>query len=147
MTDHRLTGGCHCGRVGLTFMPQLAPSALPLRRCGCSFCTKHGAVYTSDPGGRLVIEVTGERALQRYRFATRTGEFLLCRDCGVLLAVLCEIDGHAYAALNANVLEPAIANPIQAVDFEGESLPARLARRQRNWIAEVEVIVGAQARL
>src|SRR5579859_2220723 len=50
-----LRGGCHCGNLGVVLETERDPRALPLRACQCSFCRRHGAVTTADPGGLLRI--------------------------------------------------------------------------------------------
>ena len=47
----RLTGGCHCGNLRLTFETQRDPGELVVRACSCSFCRRH-ACARSDPAGR-----------------------------------------------------------------------------------------------
>lgn len=76
---HSHRGACHCGNLRWTLTTTLAPSALPARACQCSFCRCHGALSTSDPAGRLRFEVDDAALLLRYRFATRSADFLICR--------------------------------------------------------------------
>jgi hypothetical protein len=58
--------------------------------------------------------------------------------------VTSEIADHLYAVVNVNVLE----NVDQAwlrratANFEGEDVESRLARRRRNWIADVRIAEG-----
>lgn len=87
-------GGCHCGNIRYSFQTTVPVAELPLRACACSFCTRHGARYTSDPGGKLMIDIAEDGVLSRYRFATQTAEFLVCTRCGVMSAVLARIDGR-----------------------------------------------------
>lgn len=73
-----LEGGCHCGNINYRFGATVPVAELPVCACACGFCTKHGARYTSDPDGKLVIDIADEGAVSRYRFATQTAEFLVC---------------------------------------------------------------------
>ncbi len=128
-----LTGSCHCGNLSLELHG--ADTDLAARACTCSFCVARRARWISVPGGEVVLAVTDESATQRYRFGTRTADFVLCRNCGVHLAATCEIDGALYAVINLDC----IASLRDAVDdaapisFDGEQVDDRLARRQRTW--------------
>jgi hypothetical protein len=134
-----IQGCCHCGNVrfDLDWTPE--PLAVPARACGCTFCRKHGGVWTSCPTGRLVIDVADPSRVIRYTFGTKTADFHVCSACGVVPVVTSEIDSRTYAVVNVNTFEgvdPALLRRATA-DFEGEDETARLARRARNWIADV----------
>ena len=49
----RITGSCHCGNISFVLDWQPEPTEIPARACSCSFCTKHGGVWTSHPGAVL----------------------------------------------------------------------------------------------
>ena len=140
-----IAGSCHCRNItfALTWNPD--PAKIPVRACSCSFCTRHGGVWTSNPQGALRIVVAKASLVSRYSFETRTAEFLVCSSCGVVPAVLSSIDGRLYAIVNANAfenVEPALLQRA-AASFEGETEAARLQRRTRNWIADVEYVESA----
>jgi hypothetical protein len=132
-----LRGSCHCGAVEITYS---TAKPLPLRRCGCGFCRRHGSVYTTDPAGHLTVKAA-RQALGRYRFGHRTADFLLCAHCGVLVAVTAEIDGTLRGVVNLAVMEPRpdLPSDIPVMDVEGESEDDRINRRRRNWIGHVEI--------
>ena len=44
-------GRCHCGAIGFEYRTAKPVGEWPVRACQCSFCLKHGAIYTSDPAG------------------------------------------------------------------------------------------------
>ena len=136
-----LSGKCHCGNIGLDLEWEGDPPRIPARACGCSFCVKHGGVWTSNPKARLAIGIRERSLVTTYAFGTRTATFHLCVRCGVVPFVTCEMDGRVYAVVNVNTLEnvePAWLDRAPA-SFEGEDLASRLARRKRNWIAEVRI--------
>jgi hypothetical protein len=135
-----LTGGCHCGGVTVAFETSIDPRTIPLRACQCSFCRRHGAVTTSDPAGRLVVEERAPQRLQRYRFALGITDFLICRACGNYVAAIMEIEGRSIGVLNVNVLDErgAFARPPSPVEYGGERVEERAARRAKGWMA-VEV--------
>jgi hypothetical protein len=79
------SGQCHCGKLKASFVTQKTPQALGVRTCQCDFCRRHGAVNISDPDGEVTLDCApGD--LERYRFALRTADFLLCKTCGVYIA-------------------------------------------------------------
>ncbi|HTP40751.1 MAG TPA: hypothetical protein VMI92_14390 [Steroidobacteraceae bacterium] len=135
-----LHGSCHCGNLKFTLDWQSDPVVIVARACGCSFCRKHGGVWTADPAGKLQVLVRDASALRNYRFGTRTADFHLCTGCGIVPVVTSRIDDRLYAVVNVNALDdldPALLSHAVA-NFDGEGLDSRLARRQRHWIGHVE---------
>lgn len=132
-------GSCHCGnlRFRLDWRPE--PSAIPARACSCSFCVKHGGVWTSCPDGALVVEVRDPMHHSRYRFGTRTADFHVCTTCGAVPVVTSEIDGHLHAVVNVNAMEGVAPELLQraTVSFDDEETSSRLERRKKRWIADV----------
>ncbi|HEX6734582.1 MAG TPA: hypothetical protein VF096_07195 [Azonexus sp.] len=139
-----IPGRCHCGNISFTLNWTPGPAGIPARACGCSFCTKHGAVWTTSPAAELRVRVTEPALVSRYAFATETAEFHICTRCGVVPLVTSRIAGRLYAVVNVHALEgldPALLRHA-AVDFDGEDVASRLARRQRHWIGDVEYAEG-----
>jgi hypothetical protein len=137
----RIDGGCHCKNIVFELdWPGAAPDVVA-RACGCSFCIKHGGVWTSNPGAKLSVVVREPGAASKYAFGTETATFHVCSRCGAVPIVTSEIASRLYAVVNVNTFEN--LDPVrlrrQAADFEGEDLQSRLARRQRNWIADVRI--------
>ncbi|TLY80920.1 MAG: hypothetical protein E6K41_08885 [Gammaproteobacteria bacterium] len=120
------------------------PAEIPARACSCSFCLKHGGLWTSCPTGSLRITIRQPALVSRYSFGTRTAEFQVCSSCGVVPVVTSRIDGRLYAVVSVNAfqnIDPALLKRVAAT-YDGESESARLARRKLNWIADVEVQAG-----
>ena len=132
-------GACHCGNIAFDLEWGGDAREIPARACGCSFCVKHGGVWTSSPASTLTVRVRDARAVSRYAFGTRTASFHVCTTCGAVPLVTCETGGRLYAVVNVNTFENVDASLLRraATSFEGEDAAARLARRQRNWIADV----------
>jgi len=103
----KLKGGCHCGNIQLEVGLSRLPAEYNPRACDCDFCMKHGAAYLSDPDGSLSIRVKDGRLLGRYRQGSGQAEFLLCSNCGVLVAVSYQEAGQTIAAVNSLVIEDA----------------------------------------
>ena len=140
----RIDGSCHCGNIIFQLDWQPAPTEIPARACGCSFCTKHGGVWTSTPGGALEIEVQDRTLVSRYAFGARTAEFHVCSRCGVVPVVTSEIEGRVYAVVNVNAFNGVDATMLKRspANFDGEGTDSRLARRARNWIGNVQFVTA-----
>ena len=137
-------GGCHCGNISfeLTLRPRSAEIAA--RACGCSFCLKHGGVWTASPTAMLRVGVSEPEQVNRYRFGTRTAEFHVCRHCGVVPVVTSTIDGRMYAVVSVNALHDVPESMLRRTQasFDGEGEGERLERRARHWIADVRFVAG-----
>ncbi|MCE5202598.1 MAG: hypothetical protein ABFC67_02895 [Mizugakiibacter sp.] len=139
-----ITGRCHCGNIAFTLDWTPEPAEIASRACTCSFCTRHGGVWTSCPAGSLEVRVRDAAHVSKYAFGTRTAEFHVCAVCGVVPVATSRIDGRLYAVVNVNTFEgvaPALLSR-SPVSHEGEASDDRLARRKRNWIARVAYTGG-----
>lgn len=134
-------GGCHCGNIRYTFRLPAREIPIRVRACSCSFCVKHGGVYTSHPEAEINIRIKDPDAIERYRFGTKTADFLICRQCGVVPVVTSWIDDVCFAVVNVNTFENIDRAELDSstTDFDGEGTGERLARRQRNWVPVVAV--------
>jgi len=139
-----IDGKCHCGNIVFTLEWEGAPPSIPARACDCSFCTKHGGVWTSNAGAALAVTVRDPGLVSKYAFGTRTATFYVCSRCGSVPFVTSEIEKHLYAVVNVNVLENVDPSWLRRVSasFEGEDVESRLARRKRNWIGNVHITEG-----
>jgi len=142
-----IRGSCHCGNLSFSLSWEPDPTTIPARSCGCAFCVKHGGVWTSHPDGRLTIYVVDPALLSKYEFGTKTAQFHVCTRCGVVPVVTSRIEGRDYAVVSVNAFEGTARSLIRPspADFDGEQAGERLARRQRNWIANVEYADGRAA--
>jgi hypothetical protein len=132
-------GKCHCGNIALELEWAGDPVAIPARACGCSFCLRHGGVWTSDPQSRLAVTIHNEALVSKYAFGTKTATFYVCARCGTVPVVTSEVDNHLYAVVNVNALDDVDPASLRraAANFDGEDIASRLARRTGNWIADV----------
>jgi hypothetical protein len=132
-------GRCHCGNISFALNWTPEPTEISARACTCTFCVKHGGVWTSCPTGSLEIKIVNAARVSNYSFGTKTAEFHVCAECGVAPVVTSRIDGRLYAVVNVNAFEGvdrALLRPGSAT-FENESEAARLSRRSRNWTENV----------
>ena len=129
------SGNCHCGALGLSFQTALPPAEWSVRACQCSFCRLHGALSTSDPAGRLTFHVKDVDSLQRYRFALKTADFLVCGRCGVYVGAQIETPRGAFGIINALTLAPMPHElpPAARADYSAESSADRVRRREQRW--------------
>ena len=127
-----LEGRCHCGAVRYTFHASQPPAQWTVRACQCSFCRAHGARTTSDPNGSVKFEIADASKLERYRFGTKTTDFLICNGCGVYLAAVLTSARGQFATLNVNAMQslPDLAEAAP-VSYDGESSEHRMARREQ----------------
>ena len=103
--DRVFEGSCHCGAIGYTSRTARDPSAWTVRACQCGFCRAHGAAWVSDAAAQLVLHAHRPGRIRRYRQGSLAAQFLLCGDCGVLVAVVFEDGARTYAAVNARCLQ------------------------------------------
>ena len=140
-----IEGKCHCGNISFRLDWKGDPQEIPARACGCSFCTKHGGVWTSNPASSLTVAIGEPALVSEYAFGTRTATFHVCSRCGAAPLVTSRIADHLYAVVNVNVLENIEPSRIRraSANFEGEDVESRLERRKRNWIADVRFLKSA----
>jgi hypothetical protein len=135
----QIHGKCHCGNIAFSLAWEPDPAEIPARACTCSFCVKHGGVWTSYAGGALTVTVQDPSRVSRYAFGTGTAEFHICARCGVVPVVTSRIDGRLYAVVSVNAFDGVDPARIRRapMSLDDEDTGARLARRRRNWIADV----------
>jgi hypothetical protein len=137
-------GRCHCGNISFRLTWEPEPTKIPARACDCSFCTKHGGIWTSCNTGSLKVAVEDPSSVSKYCFGTETAQFHICSRCGIVPVVTSEIEGRLYAVVNVNAFEDMDTSLLTRVasTFDGEASENRLERRKRNWIGNVEYMEG-----
>lgn len=127
-------GRCHCGnlRYTLQWPASLAPT---LRACACDYCSRQGALWTSQADAPVTLTINDPARVLPYRFGTASADFLVCGCCGILTLTRCTFDGGERTVVNANTFENVALEQCAriATDFDGEDQAQRMARRQRNW--------------
>lgn len=138
----QIHGSCHCGNLSFTLRWESDPETIPARACTCSFCLKHAAEWTADPAAILRVNVSDPARVTKYAFETKTAEFQVCSNCGVVALATCMIDGRLFAVVNVNAfddVDPQLLSHASA-DFDGEAVESRLARRRQRWIGDVQIV-------
>ena len=126
---------CHCGALSAWYRTGLPTSNWRIRSCQCSFCRTHAVLSTSDPAGLLAYSCSQPELLQRYRFGTRSAEFLICRACGVYLGAQIVSGHNRFGILNVRALTPVPPNLPNAelMDYGDETVETRRSRRELRW--------------
>jgi hypothetical protein len=137
-------GKCHCGNLSFELAWEPDPAVIPARNCTCSFCVKHGGVWTSNPAAALKVLVEDPSHVSRYAFGTRTAEFHVCARCGIVPVVTSRIEDRLYAVVSVNAFEGIGESLLRRApaSFDGEGTEDRLGRRKRSWIADVRFVEG-----
>lgn len=139
-----IRGSCHCRNITFALRWDPDPAEIPARACDCTFCTKHGGVWTSNPKGSLCVSIDDPAQVSEYVFGTKTAKFHICTRCGIVPVVTSTIGDRLYAVVSVNAFENVDAALVKRAPatFDEESHEARLARRARNWIGDVEFVEG-----
>ncbi len=141
VASHLFEGRCHCGALGFTLRTSQPPAQWTVRACQCSFCRGHGTRTTSDPNGSVTFQIADASKLQRYRFGTRSADFLICRNCGVYVGALLTSARGQFATLNINTIRAPFAIPaVVPISYEGESLEEKQSRREQRWTPVAEAV-------
>jgi hypothetical protein len=133
------SGGCHCGNIHVRLRLSKRPQDSPLRACACSFCRSHNTRTAADAEGLFEFWADDWSLVERYRFGSRTADYMICRRCGVYIAAVCETAAGTRAVVNVNCLsDRASFTSVPAVaKYEGETTESRLSRRAVNWMPAV----------
>jgi len=139
-----IDGKCHCGNIAFVLDWPGVPSEIAARECSCSFCVKHGGVWTSNREARLSATLHFPPLVSKYAFGTKTATFYVCTRCGAVPIVTSEIANNLYAVVNVNTFDNLDSLHLrrQPASFDGEEQQSRLARRARNWIPDVRIAEG-----
>lgn len=141
---HSIKGGCHCGNVRVVLGLTKDPSAYQPRACDCSFCTRHAAAYISDAAGSLSLQVKDSQKLKTYRQGSNAADFLLCRNCGVLIGVTYREGVETYAAVNARIIDQGVTLGQQVTGSPQKLSPdEKVARWKQLWFKPVGFTLDA----
>jgi hypothetical protein len=128
------SGQCHCGKLKASFETRKSPQELGVRTCQCDFCRRVGSINISDPGGEVVIDAK-EKDVHRYRFALKTADFLICKQCGVYIAAVTGEGVNIRSTLNVVGLRMKDFLGVEEtpMQYGAEGAAARVARRAEKW--------------
>lgn len=128
-------GSCYCGAIGFRYNTAMPPGNWSIRACQCRFCRAHDALSASDPEGTLEFFCNNSDHLQRFRFALKTADFLLCRECGVYIGAVINTPSGSYGIINTHALNetPDDIAEVGAINYESEDTSGRVSRREERW--------------
>ena len=90
-------GKCHCGNIVFALDWPGSTGDVVGRACNCTFCIKHGGVWTSNPDAKLSVAFQQNAAVSKYSLGTATATFHICMRCGVVPIVTSEIANRSMA--------------------------------------------------
>jgi len=141
MTVHTASAVCHCGNLFAELAFTDPPASYRPRVCDCDFCRMHGAAYVSDPTGSVLIGVRDPRELVKHRHGSGSADFLLCRTCGVLVAILYREAERLYATVNAAAVAGGRCFGVeQSVSPKRMSASEKAGRWRELWFADVKLV-------
>jgi hypothetical protein len=128
-------GQCHCGAIRVELTTDRAPTDQILGACQCSFCRKHNARTFSDPRARVGLIAADLQHLQRYSFGLKTSDQIVCRRCGVYVAMTMTDEGRTWSVLNIDTLDERarFTGAAEPRDYSAEDRQGRIARRKARW--------------
>ena len=144
MAGRAYEGSCHCGAISYVYRTAVPVSRWQVRACQCSFCRTHAALTTSDAAGSVEFRFDRPDDLHLYRFALKTADFVLCRNCGTYLAARITTPKGSYAVVNLRALSrlPPELPAAQGVTYDAESPEDRIARRESHWTPVLGIAAG-----
>lgn len=128
-------GQYHCGAIGVQLISDKLPSDQMLGACQCSFCRKHNARAFSDPRAQVILTAIDREQIQLYTFGLKTSKQVICRQCGVYVAMILLDSDQVWSVINIDTLDDRalFAREPQARDYSAEDQHGRIARRKARW--------------
>ena len=140
MTINKSSGGCYCGNISFEIETSKPVTDFQPRACDCDFCTKHGAAYLSDESGHLVFHVRSESDFGLYKQGSGLADFVICKNCGVLVGVYYAETDKRFGAINSRAIstsstlqEAVTTSPKKLTDSD------RIARWTEIWFPNVKI--------
>src|SRR5277367_2301194 len=129
------TGQCHCGAIRVALESDRPPESQVLGACQCSFCRKHNARAFSDPRAHVTLTAVEPKQLQRYAFGLITAEQIICRRCGVYVAMTLSEADRVWSVINVDTLDDRalFTRAAEPRDYDAEDREGRIARRKARW--------------
>jgi hypothetical protein len=128
-------GQCHCGAILVELTTGRQPSDQVLGACQCTFCRKHNARTFSDPEAHVKLIAANPQQVQVYSFGLKTSYQIICRQCGVYVAMIMTDGGQVWSVINVDTLDDrALFTRVpEPRDYSAEDREERIARRKARW--------------
>jgi hypothetical protein len=129
------SGQCHCGAIRVELTTDRLPSEQVLGACQCTFCRKHNARTFSDPKAHVTLTAIDLEQIQRYSFGLRTSDQIVCRQCGVYVAMTLTEGARIWSVINVDTLDgrALFTRSPEPRDYGAEDRKGRIARRKARW--------------
>lgn len=130
------TGGCHCRAIRVQLETDRHPRDQIVGACQCSFCRKHNARAFSDPEAHLTITADAPAQIHLYEFGLKTSKQVICRQCGVYIAMLLVDGDEMLSVVNIDSLDnrAQFTKDAEARHYDAESKAERIERRKIRWM-------------
>jgi hypothetical protein len=128
-------GQCHCGAILVEVTTGRQPSDQVLGACQCTFCRKHNARTFSDPEAHVKLTAVNPQQIQLYSFGLKTSYQIICRQCGVYVAMIMTDGGQVWSIINVDTLDERtlFTRVPEPRDYSAEDREERIARRRARW--------------
>jgi len=135
ITPKTYEASCECNNINYFFTTLVAPDFWPVRKCNCSFCSKHvNHIHCSDPKGSVIFLFSDLQNVSLYRHGTKTADFVICKTCNSYMAAVMITNKGRFSVINLEHLIYGIKfNKINILSWVDEDLESRLARRHTTW--------------
>jgi hypothetical protein len=83
----------------------------------------------------VTLTAIDPRQLQRYSFGLGTSDQIICRRCGVYVAMTLTDRDHVWSVINVDTLDDRalFTRTPEARDYSAEDREGRIARRKARW--------------
>ena len=132
-------GGCSCKNIVISLFLDSELSQHTPRACQCSYCKKKNAAYISFSDWRMEVKIKNSDQINKFRFSTRTADFVSCKICDELIYVVSKIGNINYSVVNITAFKNIKFPGPEECDFDSEIQSERLIRRELNWISNVYI--------
>ena len=132
-------GGCSCKNIVISLSLDSELSQHTPRACQCSYCKKKNAAYISFPDWKMEVRIKNSDQINKFRFSTRTADFVSCKICDELIYVVSKIGNKNYSVVNITAFKNIKFPDPDETDFDSEIQSERLIRRELNWISNVYI--------
>jgi hypothetical protein len=92
----------------------------------------------------MQIRVRDGAQMERYRFALRTADFLICKVCGVYIGALLPDGDKGWFTVNVNTFRdpPPPDFPLEPIVYDAENAKDRVGRRETKWTPVEAFAIG-----
>ena len=123
------TGSCHCRSIRLKLDTARPLADIPVRLGSDPLSRRHALRLATDPDASF--EIRGDlRAVQRYAFAQKLVDFVVCRVCGTCVGVMAKVGDKTIGAPSVACMDEweGFAKPSARIVLQSDAIEEK--RRQ-----------------